>query len=39
MAAGIGVAAFMAMQFFKIDILLVILGAAIAGFGGFWLGG
>ena len=38
MAAGIGVAAFVAMQVFKIDILLVILGAALAGFGGFLLG-
>lgn len=39
LAAGIGLAAFTAMQFFKIDILLVILGAALAGFGGFWIGG
>ena len=38
LAAGIGVAAFVAMQVFKIDILLVILGAALAGFGGFLLG-
>ena len=37
-AAGIGVTAFAAMQFFKIDILLVILGAALAGLGGFLLG-
>lgn len=38
-AAGIGVAAFVAMQFFKIDILVVILGAALAGLGGYWIGG
>ena len=38
MAAAIGVTAFVAMQFFRIDILLVILGAAMAGFGSFLLG-
>jgi chromate transporter len=38
-AAGIGVAAFVAMQVFKIDILVVILGAALAGLGGYWIGG
>jgi chromate transporter len=39
LAAGIGVAAFVAMQVFKVDILLVILGAALAGLGAFGLGG
>ena len=37
MAAVIGVLAFIAMQFFKVDILVVILGAALAGLGGFLL--
>jgi chromate transporter len=39
LAAGIGVAAFVAMQVFKVDILLVILGAALAGLGAFGLVG
>lgn len=39
LAAGIGVGAFVAMQVFRIDILLVILGAGLAGFGGYWIGG
>jgi len=39
LAAGIGVGAFVAMQIFRVDILLVILGAALTGFGGYWIGG
>ncbi|MBC2735646.1 MAG: hypothetical protein HF981_14910 [Desulfobacteraceae bacterium] len=38
-ATGIGVAVFAAMPIFKEDTLLVILGAALTGYGGFLIGG
>lgn len=38
-AVGIGLAAFAALQYLKADILLVILGAALAGLGRFLLAG